>query len=200
MDLTETMTAEMTGISYRSVYTISLKIRRRLAEICKQASPLNGAVEVDGSYLGAHRVRGRRGYGANSKTIVCCLRAKIVYTGIVPGCSKAMLQGIIRRRIDPVSVIHSDGWLGYDGLVDIDVEKPIRVNHGANGFASGECNVNRSESFWSHVKRRMAKFIGLTMRAFYIHLKQTEFRFNHRGESLYVVILKKFTSYSAVIC
>ena len=47
MDLTATVTAEMTGISLRSVNTIYLKIRERMAEACEQAFPLNGALEVD---------------------------------------------------------------------------------------------------------------------------------------------------------
>ena len=130
MDLTATVTAEMTGISLRSVNTIYLKIRQRLAEACEQASPLNGSVEVDESYFGAHRVRGRRGRGAYGKTIVFGLlkRQGMVYTEIVPDCTKATLQGIIRGHIDPASVIHSDGWLGYDGLVDIGFDKHFRVN------------------------------------------------------------------------
>lgn len=80
MDLTATIPDEMTGISDSYVCRFYVKIRRQLAVIFKQASPLNGAVEVDGSYLGAHRVRGQRGHGSNSKTMVYCLQEKIVYT------------------------------------------------------------------------------------------------------------------------
>ena len=36
----------------------------------------------------------------------------------VPDCSKPTLQGIIRGRVDPRTVINSDGWRGYHGLVD----------------------------------------------------------------------------------
>ena len=37
----------------------------------------------------------------------------------VPDCSKPTLQGIIRGRVDPRTVINSDGWRGYHGLVDL---------------------------------------------------------------------------------
>lgn len=40
-----------------------------------------------------------------------------VYTEIVPDCKKATLQAIIRGRVTPETVIHSDVWRGYDGLV-----------------------------------------------------------------------------------
>lgn len=125
MDLTATVTAKVNGISFRSLNTIYLKIRHRLAEACEQASPLNGSVEVDESYFGAYRVPGRRGPGAYGMTILFALfeRRGMVYTVIMPDCTNATLQGIIRGRIDPASVIHLDGWLGYDGLVDISFDK-----------------------------------------------------------------------------
>ena len=56
---------------YKSVTVIFLKIRGRLAEACERRSPLSsGQVEVDESYFGARRVRGKRGRGASGKTIV----------------------------------------------------------------------------------------------------------------------------------
>jgi transposase-like protein len=153
-----------------------------MAESCKMATPFKDAVEVDESYFGARRVRGPRGRGAYGKTIVFGLlkRQGKVYTEIVQDCSKATLQGIIRGFVAPDTVIHSDGWRGYDGLVDIDFDKHFRANHGENEFANGERHINGIESFWSYVKRRLAKFNGVAKHTFYLHLKETEFRFNHR--------------------
>ncbi|MBT5026909.1 MAG: IS1595 family transposase, partial [Nitrospina sp.] len=34
------------------------------------------------------------------------------------------------------------------------------------------------------------KFRGLSKSTFYLHLKECEFRFNHRGENLYLLLLK----------
>lgn len=68
---------------------------------------------------------------------LACLNATgKVYTEIVPDCSRATLQGIIRGRVEPDTVIHSDGWRGYDGLVDIGFDKHFRVHHGENEFAN----------------------------------------------------------------
>lgn len=186
LDFTAVSTAELTGLSIRSVNSIYLKIRARIAESCELESPLHGAVEVDESYFGAHRVRGRRGRGAYGKTIVFGLlkRHGKVYTEIVPDCSKATLQAIIRGHVEPSTVIHSDGWRGYDGLVDIGFDKHFRVHHGANEFTNGERHINGIESFWSFAKRRLAKFNGVSRRTFYLHLKETEFRFNHRRDNL----------------
>ena len=192
LDFTATSTAELIGISVRSVNSIYLKIRLRMAEACELATPLKDAVEVDESYFGARRVRGKRGRGAYGKTIVFGLlkRQGKVYTEIVPDCSKATLQGIIRGHVEPSTVIHSDGWRGYDGLVDIGFDKHFRVNHGANEFANGERHINGIESFWSYAKRRLAKFNGVPKHTFYLHLKETEYRFNHRRDNLYLELLK----------
>ena len=192
MDFTATDTAILTQVSIRSINTIFLKIRRRIAQTCEMESPLLGAMEVDESYFGARRVRGKRGRGAYGKTIVFGLlkRHGKVYTEIVPDCSKATLQAVIRGHIESDSVIHSDGWRGYDGLVDIGFGKHLRVNHSANEFASGERHINGIESFWSYAKRRLAKFNGVSTGTFYLHLKETEFRFNHRRVNLYLTILK----------
>jgi transposase-like protein len=66
-------------------------------------------------------LRGKRGRGAARKTIVFGLlkRDGRVYTEVVPDCKKAALQAIIRGRVSADAVIHSDGWRGYDGLVDV---------------------------------------------------------------------------------
>jgi transposase len=192
LDCTASSTAELVNLSVRSVNAIYLKIRQRLAEACEDVSPLKGAVEVDESYFGARRVRGRRGRGAYGKTIVFGLlkRQGKVYTEIVPDCSKATLQGIIRGHVEPATVIHSDGWRGYDGLVDIGFDKHFRVNHGVNEFANGERHINGIESFWSYAKRRLAKFNGVAPHTFYLHLKESEYRFNHRSDNLYLELLK----------
>jgi transposase len=61
-------------------------------------SPFSGEVELDESYFGARRVRGKRGRGARGKTIVFGIykRNGRVYTEVVPNYKKASLQAIIR--------------------------------------------------------------------------------------------------------
>lgn len=145
LDLTARAVAQLTELSERSVIVIFNKIRRRIAEECERQSPFNnGEVEVDESYFGPHRVRGKRGRGASGKTIVFGLfkRDDCVYTEIVTNCRKATLQAIIRGRVSIDAVIHSDGWRGYDGLVDVGYSKHYWVNHGANEFANTMSHIN----------------------------------------------------------
>ncbi|GHU53825.1 hypothetical protein FACS1894132_07120 [Clostridia bacterium] len=46
-----------------------------------------------------------------------------MYTEFFSDCKSATLSQIIRGRADIDSVIYSDGWRGYDGLVDGGFEK-----------------------------------------------------------------------------
>jgi transposase-like protein len=192
LDLTATDAAQLTGLSVRSTNTIFQRIRCRMAEFCATQSPFQGELEADESYFGPKRIRGKRGRGAGAKTIVFGLlkRGSSVYTEIVPNASKATLQAIIRGKVDPNSIIHTDGWRGYDGLVDIGVDKHFRVNHGNNEFVRGSKHVNGIESFWSYAKHRLAQFHGVAKHTFALHLKETEFRFNHRHQNLYLTLLK----------
>lgn len=193
LDLCASDAAHLIGLSHRSVITIFGKIRRRISEECERQSPFkNGEVEVDESYFGARRVRGKRGRGASGKTIVFGLlkRDEKVYTEIVPDCKKATLQAIIRGRVAPETVIHSDGWRGYDGLVDVGYSKHYRVNHGEDEFVSDQSHINGIESFWSFAKRRLQKFNGVPAASFHLHLKECEWRFNHRHDDLYLELLR----------
>ena len=129
LDLSATDTAHLTGLTTKTVNTIYLKMRVLIAQACERESPFaGGEVEVDESYFGARRVRGKHGRGAAGKTPVFGLlkRNGCVYTQIVSDCTKASLQRVIRGRVAPEVVIHSGApfgsvvawlrWVGGCGL------------------------------------------------------------------------------------
>jgi len=192
VDLDATQIAKITGLSRNTINKYLKAVRVRLAEYCDSESPLSGEVEVDESYFGARRIKGKRGRGAYGKTIVFGIfrRNGKVYTEIVPDCSKATLQAVIRGKVDLESVIYSDGWRGYNGLVDVGYGKHLRVDHGRNEFARGRSHINGIEGFWGFAKSRLTRFRGMTKTTFYLHLKECEFRFNHRGQNIYGVITR----------
>jgi len=131
-------------------------IRKRIAEFCEKESPFKGEIEVDESYFGGKRIKGKRGRGAYKKTPVFGIfkRGGKVYTEVVPDCAKATLQAIIQGRVDLDSIIHSDGWRGYNGLVDLGYKKHYRLHHGEDQFANGRSHINWIESFWVYAKGR----------------------------------------------
>jgi transposase len=58
-------------------------IRERISEYCELGSPLNGEIEVDESYFGAKRIKGKRDQGATGKNIDFVLHknGKKIHTG-----------------------------------------------------------------------------------------------------------------------
>jgi len=192
LDLTASDAARLTGLSVRAVSAVYRCLRRRLQTWCPVPAELDGAVELDESYFGPRRVRGKRGRGAGGKTIVFGLfkRGGQVYPEIVPDCSKKTLQAIIRGKIDVAAMVNTDGWRGYDGLVDVGFDRHFRVRHGQDEFVQGASHINGIESFWSVAKARLQQFKGVPKHTFLLHLKESEFRFNHRYEDLYKLLLK----------
>lgn len=142
---------------------------------------VNG-IEVDESYFGPKRVRGKRGRGAGDKTIVFGLlkRQGKVYAEIVTRAAKEELMPIIRRVVESGSDIYSDGWRSYDALAVYGYNHK-KVKHNENEFARPDgTHINGVESFWSWTKRRLAKFNGIKKSKFKEYLLESEWRFNHR--------------------
>ncbi len=194
LDLTATQISKLTKINRNTVNRIIQKIRTRLAEICESATPFRGEIELDESYFGPKRQRGKRGRGASNKTIVFGMykRNGAVCTQIVNNCSKQILQDIVREKVSLSSIIHTDSWPGYDGLVDLGYQKHYRINHNQNEFARGKSHINGIEGFWGFIKTRLSKFKGLPKKQFYLHLKESEYRYNRRDQDLYDTMLRMF--------
>jgi len=197
-DLTACQIALFSGVSRMCVNRILKQVRIRVAEFCEQESIFkNGEVEMDESYFGARRIRGRRGRGSYGKTIVFGLKQREgkVYTQVIKNCSKKVIIPLINQRISRSAIVYTDGFKTYDGLVNMGYKKHYRVHHGKNEFAKKEKkrirnHINGIENFWGLAKVRLSKFRGMNKDTFYLHLKECEFRFNHRKENLYKLILK----------
>lgn len=192
MDFPATETAELVNINRKTVNRIYWKLRRRILILTCAESELEGEIEVDESYFGARRIRVKRGRGAKGKTPVVGLlkRGGKVFTQIIDNCSKEDLMPVIQGKVLTGSTVYTDGWKSYDGLV-LNGCKHYRIHHHENEFARGKNHINGIESFWSFTKRRMRKFNGLKKSKFPVHLKESEFRWNHRRDNIYNKLLKE---------
>jgi transposase len=167
----------------------------------KESEKIFGEVELDESYFGAKRKRGfagklKRGRGTLKQPVFGLLKRNgRVYTEIIPNCKKPILQAIIKGKIDKSAVIYSDGWRGYDGLVDVGYDKHFRVNHGDNEFSKGSgIHINGIENFWSFTKRRLSKFNGVK-KHFELHLKECEWRYAKTPDILKKELWKIYKRY-----
>ena len=155
-------------------------MRKRIVEISVASTPELGKFEVDESYFGARRVRGKRGRGATGKMPVFGIlkRDGKVFVNIVKNCKKEQLTPVIEVKVLEGSTIYSDGWKSYNSLI-LNGYDHYRVYHSKDEPVKGKAHVNGIESFWSYVKKRMAKFNGLNSEVFHFHFKESEWRWNN---------------------
>ena len=187
-DLEAKQIALLSNVNINTINRLLYLLRQRIALICEEESIFErGEIEIDESYFGARRIRGKAGRGAGGKTIVLGLKKRNgrVYTQVVTNCSARQLIPIIQDKISEDSTVYTDGFKTYDGLVNMGYKKHYRISHGNNEFANGRNHINGIENFWGIAKSRLNKFRGLSKKTFYLHLKECEFRFNHRNEDLY---------------
>jgi len=191
-DIDATKTSHLLDINRNTVNKYYNTFRRLIFYSSVYSSDkILGEFELDESYFGARRVRGKRGRGAAGKTPVFGLlkRNGKVHVEVVENCSRDSLMPIIQGKILEGSTVHTDGWKAYDGLI-LNGYDHYRVYHSSNEFVRGKSHVNGIEGFWSYAKRRLAKFNGLKDDKFILHLKECEWRFNNRQDNLNVVLYK----------
>jgi transposase len=191
-DFSVTQTVSLTGISRITTSNIYQELRLKIIDLETQQDKIDGEIEVDESYFGAQRIRGKRGRGASGKTPVVGLlkRNGKVYTQVINNCSREALLPIIKGKVLEGSTVYTDGWKSYDSLV-LNGYKHYRIHHSENEFARGKNHVNGIESFWSYTKRRLRKFNGIRKDKFLLHLKESQFRWNNRGGIIYKLLLKE---------
>ena len=176
LDLEASKTAVLLKLNRNTVNRYYGIFRRLVAaHQAKEFRLLSGVVEVDECYFGPNRLKGhigprRKGRATNKQPVFGIYeRGGKVYTEIVPDCRKKTLQKIIRGHVDPASVLHSDLWVGYDGLVDVGYDKHVRIKKSAP-LIKGKAHINGIEAFWSFTKRRLMKFNGVKA-YFALHLR-----------------------------
>ena len=96
-DIEASKISNLTKISEATLCKIFKEIRVLMSKECEKISKFSGEIEIDESYFGAKRVRGKRGRGAANKTPVFGMlkRDGKVYTQIVKNCSANELIPIL---------------------------------------------------------------------------------------------------------
>ena len=101
---------------------------------------------------------------------------------------------VIEGKVSKDSIMCTDGFASYVGLVDWGCKHHYRVSRGENGFAGRGTpgnRINGIEGFWGYAKRRPVRYQGVPKEDFYLHLKECEFRFNMRGRDMYRFMLRE---------
>jgi transposase-like protein len=126
--------------SYDTAWTWLHKLRRAMVRPGRDR--LSGVVEVDETYWGSEE-EGVRGRQSGNKVLIV-IAAQEDGKGIgrirmrrIPDASAGSLMPFIEEAVEPGSVVHTDGWLGYDPVERTGYRHRITILRGQSESASG---------------------------------------------------------------
>jgi len=167
IDLDAQMIASLTGLNRNTVNRYLMRIRERIA--------------------GSNH-RGRAGACAAAATnaggpIVGLLgRGDTIQAELVGGEAGSELRRLMRRHTAADRIQLPDALACYHGLVDMESLRLYRI-----AGPNGDC----IEAFMGFARKRLTRQTVLGAGSFEMHLKECEFRFNHRDADIYQILLKK---------
>ncbi len=100
-----------------------------------------------------------------------------VYVHIIKRADRRTLAPIIRLVVEANSTLYSDKWRAFE---DIPGYTHLDINHSLTYSDKKGVHINGIESFWSYAKRRTAQFNGIARTTLPLHIKECEFRYNHK--------------------
>lgn len=179
----------MLGITYKSAWFLTMRIREAMAPVAGSERPLGGdgfVVEADEAYIGKkdgkRKHRGAGGYGHKRTVLSLVERGGKIRSFKLGGNTRAEILPVIRANVDPASTLHTDGAQVYKftGMAH------EAVDHGSEYVRQGKdekVHTNTLEGFFSVFKRGM---VGTYQHCGEQHLQrylaEFDFRANHRAK------------------
>lgn len=173
-------------------------VRACCALVEELREPFSGTVECDETTFGGAR-KGKRGWGAAGKVIVFGIVKRNGQVKAMPiaAHSGAEVLRCIQEHTTPGSLYYTDEWQAYASL-------RLRGDHVAirkeRGRPKGRDHINGIEGFWSYAKNWLYPYRGVPRKFFHLYLGEVCWRFNHRGQDAFPLLLKllRATPYSDV--
>ena len=150
---------------------------------------LGGEIEADEAYFGGRR-KGNRGRSPKHKIPVFGIleRNGLVKVHAVKNVTAETLLGLTLKTVRRGSIVYTDRYSGYDTLMFCGY-RHLRVDN-KQYFSAGKVYINGLEGFWSYAKERLIKHHGVSREKFPLYLKEMEFRYNHRTEDIFDIMVQ----------
>ncbi len=195
LELSTRKMAEQLGISYKVTYkavnTIRLSI---MAHSPGFSELLDSEIEPDESHIRGRR-KGKRSHGAAGKIRVFGIleRNGIVEVSVVHNVTARTLLNLPVKKVKWGNIVYTDRYQAYDSLMFCGY-RHIKVHHAVE-FAQGQVHINGMGGFWCYAKERLFKHHGISPQKFPLYLKEMEFRYNHRRDDIFPIIIEYLTEF-----
>jgi transposase-like protein len=179
------------GVTQKSAWFMLHRIR--LAMRSGSFDMLNGAVEVDETFIGGkarnmHKADRVRKFGKDAKGIHPSIgktavigmieRGGKVRARVIEDTKRRTLQSYVRDNVAEGTNVYTDSHPSYSGL-EIDFDHRV-VDH-AERYVDGNVHTNYMENFWALLKRGLhGTYISVKPFHLYRYLDERMFTFNER--------------------
>jgi transposase len=189
LEISARKASQQVGISYPTVHKAFQIIRQSItAHSGNGNSLLGGEVEAKETYFEnqceSHRAK-------NSKTgfpVFGILERKgLVKVEPLQGLSVEAVLNLMVRAVRRGSIVYTDRWGRYDALMFCGYKHFTGYRR---RFSREDVHMNGTDGFLRYAKERMIKFRGVSKGKFPLYLKEMEFRYNHRQESIFNTLVR----------
>jgi transposase len=191
-DLTATQIANISGISRITVNAYLKLIRTHIAKYCEEKNPVhynNGTFAFLPLQISGTNSQQKNGSVIKKSFYGIFKQDDIIYTDKL-NIDSSWLYDWLKGKIEADQVLIEKYRLDlYNGIVDFNTLKLFRINNAYSGFTKGRSQIDEIDLFWGMLKSRLVKFRGLNGSTLYLHVKETEFRYNYRNEDLFELLV-----------
>jgi transposase len=192
-DLTATQIANITGISRITVNAYFKLIRTHIAKFCEERNPFhhtNGTMTFDAS-------DNEMGGTATATTVVkkpfygIFKKDGAIHTDQIASIDAEWMYDWLKGKTEgDKEIIEKYRLHDYSGIADFNSIRLYRINEAGPSITRGKSHIDEIDMFWGMLKSRLIKFRGLNSGTLYLHVKETEFRYNHRDNDLFELLME----------
>jgi transposase len=182
-DLTATQIAAITGVSRVTINAYVKMIRTRLALFCEETFPAQSL-----PYNAVSLAPGNEGLPKTAYYGFTRHEGQVFSTGLTE-MSRDLVMSWQRQQNGQ----YSESMQAIQAVADFTNWRLYRRDT-LNTFPLKTSGDDIS-GFWGLTRNRLMKFRGLNRNTLYLHIKECEFRFNHRNEDLQQKILQLITKH-----
>jgi transposase len=182
--------ANISGVSRITVNAYLKLIRVKIAQFCEETNPSYQGYSIIHTITSEHFLSGSQSQleaGANHFYGIY-KAGQAIYTMKILKMDAAWLQNWINGKLDwQREFIERNKLELFDAIADFNRGKLLRVNN-ASHFTKGKSKIDEIDLFWGIMKSRIQKFRGMNSNTLYLHIKESEFRYNNRNTDLFSLI------------